>query len=355
MRRRLLTVATTLILAGSVVLATAAPAAAHSVSGVTSTNYRTRLLAVRPVMPGVTIKVIEAGSRLELTNRTSSEVVVLGYQGEPYLRVGPDGVFENQKSPATYLNVSRKGAPEPPPDADPAAAPEWRKTSAGQVARWHDHRAHFMGDRNPPAVRRDPGREHVVIPNWEVFLRHGDTEIVARGDLTWVPGPSPVPWVLLALGLAAAAVLVSLTRWWAWGVAFFVVVLVAVDVGHSIGIALETAGSVGSQIARVFLVGFYSVLAWTAGIVAVVALARRRAEGLFAAAFTALVVLLFGGLADISNLSRSQLPFAWDADLARAAVAASLGLGAGITLASILGIRRHLPLTIAAPVSDAAE
>ena len=45
--------------------------------------------------------------------------------------------------------------------------PEWRKVSNAPVASWHDHRTHWMGDRGPagraarprPASRRDPGLE----------------------------------------------------------------------------------------------------------------------------------------------------------------------------------------------------
>ena len=76
----------------------------------------TRLESVRPQIPGVDVKVIEAGSRLQLTNDTDTEVVVQGYQGEPYLRVGPKGVFENRKSPATFLNRSRQTSGGPPVD-----------------------------------------------------------------------------------------------------------------------------------------------------------------------------------------------------------------------------------------------
>ena len=44
----------------------------------------------------------------------SVAMVVLGYDDEPYLRVGPRGVFENVKSPATYLNRSLTVTAAPP-------------------------------------------------------------------------------------------------------------------------------------------------------------------------------------------------------------------------------------------------
>ena len=54
------------------------------------------------------------------------DVVILGYSGEPYLRVGAAGAFENVRSPAVYLNATRNGG-IPPSSADPSAPPEWRR------------------------------------------------------------------------------------------------------------------------------------------------------------------------------------------------------------------------------------
>ena len=59
---------------------TASPAAAHSVAGVSPTNLQTHLKSVEPAVPGLEVKVIEAGSRLELRNTTGREALVLGYK-----------------------------------------------------------------------------------------------------------------------------------------------------------------------------------------------------------------------------------------------------------------------------------
>ena len=74
-------------------IALASPAAAHSVTGVSATNFKTTLESVEPRVAGLTMRVIEGGSRFELTNTTGSDAIVLGYDGEPYLRIGPEGVF----------------------------------------------------------------------------------------------------------------------------------------------------------------------------------------------------------------------------------------------------------------------
>ena len=94
---------------GTVCLA-ASPAAAHGVGGREPTNVRSRILSVSPQLPGLDVELIEDGARVELTNTGPTEVTVLGYEDEPYLRVGPEGVFENTRSPAVYQNRSLERA-----------------------------------------------------------------------------------------------------------------------------------------------------------------------------------------------------------------------------------------------------
>ncbi|MBM0240265.1 hypothetical protein JNW88_29915 [Micromonospora sp. ATA32] len=72
-------------------LAFAAPAAAHGADAPGRHEYRTEVTGVTPARPGLTVRAVEAGARLELVNRTGRNVEVIGYSGEPYLRVGPDG------------------------------------------------------------------------------------------------------------------------------------------------------------------------------------------------------------------------------------------------------------------------
>ena len=45
-----------------------------------------------PAVPGLRIRTVEAGARLELVNHSGREIEVLGYSGEPYLLVKPDGL-----------------------------------------------------------------------------------------------------------------------------------------------------------------------------------------------------------------------------------------------------------------------
>jgi hypothetical protein len=334
--RRILLVAT----AGFVWLGVAAaPASAHSVAGQSATNFHTTLRSVTPSVPGLEIKVVEAGSRLEAENRTGRELIVLGYKGEPYLRIGPDGVFQNKLSPATYINASREGG-TPPAAAEQARIgdADWEKVSSEPLARWHDHRIHWMGGLNPPEVRNNPGKRHVIKmsqnePLWAVPMRLGAQEVVAKGDLVWQPGPSPLPWFALILAALAVVVVVGRRPAWGPGLAAVTAVLLAVDVFHVVGLGLANAGELGERLVKSITQSPFQPLAWAVGILAIVWLRRSRSDGLSLAVLAGLEIALLGGLSDISALSRSEVPFGFSADLARLAVALSVGLGFGITAA----------------------
>jgi hypothetical protein len=202
-------------LTGLLVLNSARPASAHPAGVFAPTNYQTRIMAITPAVPGLTMRVIDHGDQLELTNSSGRDLVVVGYAGEPYLRVGRRGVFTNQRSPATYLNRDRFPTIQLPDQVDPQAAPIWQRISRDHTAAWHDHRAHWMGSSDPPAVQAAPWQVHVINPEWRVQLRDGPRPITVTGDLRWIPTPQPAtdpnprqwPWLVSAgagaLGIAA--------------------------------------------------------------------------------------------------------------------------------------------------------
>jgi lysylphosphatidylglycerol synthetase-like protein (DUF2156 family) len=339
MRRTLLVAMATLVWLG----VAAPPASAHSVSGQSATNFQTTLRSVEPAVPGLEVKVVEAGSRLEVENRTGQELVVIGYKDEPYLRIGPDGVFENRLSTTTYISRSRKGG-NPPEFAEKAKVgdTDWAKVSSEPIARWHDHRIHWMGNpAGPPEVRNDPDKRHVIKmspkePQWSVPMRIGAQEIAAKGDLVWVPGPSPLPWFALIVAALAVVVVVGRRASWGAGLAAVTAVLLAVDVFHVVGLGLANAGDLGYRLTKSITQSPYQPLAWAVGILAIIWLRRGRAEGLSLAAVAGLQIAFLGGVADLSNLSRSEVPFGFAADLARLAVALSVGLGLGLAVVAAL-------------------
>ena len=325
------------------VLTVAGPASAHVGGGTAGSDFDGRVLSVSPRLPGVSVRVLQFGDELELVNDTATEIRVPGYDDEPYLRIGPDGIFENLRSPATYLNASRKGTTSVPASADAAAPPQWRKVSDEPVARWHDHRVHWMGAQDPPTVRRDPGTTHVILPHWTVDLRQGATPVVVSGDLTWVPGPTPLPWVLLIAALVAVGLLVGRSRQWGPALSALVVLLLVVDVVHSVGIAFAAAGTTGTHLIRLLTGSLLSIPVWAVGLLAVRWLSRKDLDGTHAAAFAGIFIALLGGVSDVTVLYRSQVPFAFSISMARLLVALTIGLGGAIVAAAVtLLVRRPL-------------
>lgn len=335
--------ATALLVLG-IALGAAAPAGAHSAGGGTdASNYLTRLKDVAPDIDGVRVRVIETGNRLELTNRADRTVYVIGYQGERYLRVDQRGVYQNTRSPATYLNADRRQTQPVPASADPAARPRWARVSSEPVARWHDHRAHWMDDNPPPAVQRDPGRTHTVFEEWTVPFTVGDTRVTATGDLVWIPAPSALPWILGAVALFMTTVLIGRGRRWAPVHAGLVVLLIISDMLHAVGIQWGAEQSMGQRIAQIFGGGLLSVVGWAAGLTGAWALARRRPEGLLGVAVAGLLIALYGGVVDAGDLTRSQIPFAFPEATARAAVTMAFGLGLGLLVSAMFALRRLPP------------
>jgi hypothetical protein len=335
-------IAVTVAIAASILLAGASPAWAHTVAGGGATNYKTTLTRVSPTLPGLRIKVVEAGSRIEVRYTGTKTIYVLGYVDEPYLRIDKRGVFENLNSPATYINKTRNGT-DPPGSVDPRKKPQWQKVSRGDVVRWHDHRIHFMGGINPPTVRNEPGKRHVIDDDWTVEVTDGTTTAVAHGSLVWVPGPSPAPMLLFALALLAGVIAISFAVSPFLPIAAATIALIVIDIAHSYAIGFANAGGTGTKLAQTLASSVVSIPAWAVGLGAVWLLLKRRVDGFFAAVFCAAIIAVVGGIADFTVLSRSQVPFALSPALARPIVAISFGLGAGIAIASALAIRRLEP------------
>jgi hypothetical protein len=346
LRRTAVATALGTIAAVLVGLGGAEPAGAHGVGGLEPTNYETRVDGVTPETPGIEVDVVDLDA-IQLRNTTDRVVTVLGYEREPYLRIGPRGVFENTRSPAVFLNRTRIPEREAPHDRyDADAAPRWRQVDDEPVATWHDHRTHFMGSHDPPAVEQDPDRTHVVIPNWRVPLDYGDTRLAITGDALWVPGPSPWPWVVLAVGLAAVVGVLARTRVWVRVMEAALAILVVSESIHVVGAWQASSASLGSRA----LESLYSL----GGIVvSLLALLWLRGRDPYAATPAVLVAGLFvfvaGGLADVTALTRSQLPTSLPVDLARLTVTVALGLGAGLVIAAAGRLKAPQPPLVPEP------
>lgn len=273
-------------------------------------NVRSTVRSVEPATDAVTATVVGGDAFLRLEVAAGHEVIVLGYEGEPYLRFRPDGtVEENERSKATYLNQDRLAGTPVPPGIDPTAPPVWREVASGGAFEFHDHRIHWMGQGRPP------------IPQaWEVPLVVDGTDVAVTGRFEGVASPTWWPWALA--GVAALAGLVAAGRRWRPAAPVAVVVAGVV----ALPLAWATATGPGQTGA-----GRWAdpVLVLVAVVAAAVALALDRRSTGTAGAFVAgagasLALWAWGGWDVVTH---AVLPLELPTAYQRAAVV--LGLAAG--------------------------
>jgi hypothetical protein len=312
------------------------PAFAHGVGGLRPSNFTTHVHGIRPQVAGLSLRATDLGNRVELRNTGAHDVTVLGYEGEPYLRVGPEGVFENERSPAVFLNRTNLVPTAAPAQYDARATPRWRRISRRPVARWHDHRSHWMGSSAPPVVRSEPHRRHVLIADWVIPLQYEHRTLRATGDVVWIPPPSPWPWLAVAAVLAITVAVLAGTGAWPTVLAVALATLIASEAVHVLGQwDASTTGTVTKTSASVYSIGGCVV-----GVVALRSLLRH--DDPYDATPITLVagvfLLVAGGFAGITTLTRSQVPTTLPTDVSRLGVAVALGLGTGL----VVGAARHL-------------
>jgi hypothetical protein len=324
------------VLAATSLLIDATPAFAHGVGGLQPSNFATHVHGIDPPIMGLSLRATDLGNRVELRNASAHDVIVLGYQNEPYLRVGPRGVFENERSPAVFLNRTSLIPTAAPPRFDPRAAPEWRHISSDPVARWHDHRSHWMGSSTPPVVQRSPHERHVLIANWVIPLRYENQDLRATGDVVWVPPASPWPWLALASVLALTVALLAGTRAWPSVLTVALAALVASEIVSVLGQWDGSTAGTGTKLSGTV----YSLGGCLVGVVALRSLLRHHDpyDATPMALVAGVFLLIAGGFTGITTITRSQVPTTLPASIARLGVAIALGLGTGLTV----GAARHL-------------
>jgi hypothetical protein len=166
-------------------------------------DVRSEVTGMTPSSDRVHAEVLGGDSFLHISVEPGTEVVVLGYEDEPYLRIDADGTVQvNDRSPARWLNERRLADVPVPASADPAAAPTWRTIGHGGSASWHDHRTHWMAPTRP----EPPARE------WTVPLRVEGQPVTIDGRYAYVPPPAPWQWWTAAAAFALVTTIVAWSR-----------------------------------------------------------------------------------------------------------------------------------------------
>ena len=313
-------------------------------SGTAATNYRSEI--TDPGADGLTWNTRGGDGLVELTNNTARDVVVFGYQAEPYLRFVPgEGVYRNSLSPATYLNEDRFGDVDMPPGTSASGEADWVKVSVDNSYAWHDHRTHWMSRTDPQMVADDPSSEHLII-DFEIPLQIGnDSPITAGGNLRWLPDvawwPPIVTLAATASALVVATALVARPTEDRWAplarVATIIVLLVVA--ANIVRVVDDLAKSATSSERTLSIITALVTLA------AVIALCTRAWNG-YPSGFGALAVaalmmmLLYGGEA-AGELSAPQLDTSLPDWIRRWTIAASYAVVAPVLLTVGITARWH--------------
>jgi hypothetical protein len=170
-------------------------------------NMRSAVTAITPQTDGVSVEVLNNDDRLALHNTSGEDVVIEGYEGEPYARVLADGtVAVNTNSKAYYLNDDRYGDVKVP--AGLGSEPKWKELSKTGRFEWHDHRMHWMSQSKPPQVKDEGAETHIF--DWKVPLMIGGAQGQIAGTLDWVPLPGGGLPTGLIWGTAAVLILLCI-------------------------------------------------------------------------------------------------------------------------------------------------
>lgn len=335
------------LLALTLLVSSASPASAHG-RGSDTTNFSSQITS-RPDIDGLEWRVLNGDEYLQLRNTSAQEVSIPGYTGEPYLRIGPDGVFRNRNSQATYLNEDRFAQTSIPPDIDPDGQPQWEQVSTGSTYAWHDHRIHWMAQTDPPAVAADPSTQQLVN-SWTVPLVLDGETFEVTGDLVWVPGGSPLVWLVPPLVLLAIPIALAIRRTrpdreqMRWPelarIAGWITLAIAlVNVVHLIDDLWATpvplSTSAASAVQTAFFIGI-------AAFGAVRAIAAK--DGAFTALGVGVAAIFIGqGLLYFSVLGASQTASVFPGWLTRAIIGTSVAQIVPLGAAVVIGTRQTLP------------
>ena len=183
-----------------------APAHIGSGDSVQARNTESVIESITPELPsGVKISIVGFDTFVRVESQ-GHEVLVEGYEEEPYLRISRDGRVEvNDSSMTTVLNSDRYANVDLSTFAT-SDVPKWRTISTDGTAMWHDHRSHWMSPK-PPAVIDEKG----TVLTWTIPVTVDGKVSQVKGSL-YLRGEASKLWWALAVLAVIASVVLAMTR-----------------------------------------------------------------------------------------------------------------------------------------------
>lgn len=194
------------------ILVSAIPASAHQ----GNPDFRSIVNSItpEPLAEGLEAEVVNFDDHVVLTNKTGKDILILGYDREPYARMSADGKVEiNLNSPSHYLNEDRFANVPVPERADKDAEPAWERVEGAGRFEWHDHRSHYMSEGTPPQVTDESVRTKVF--DYSIPIEVAGKPAAINGTLFWQgkdTGAPVLPFVLLGIMILAVAGFVVIRR-----------------------------------------------------------------------------------------------------------------------------------------------
>lgn len=306
----------------AVALALVAPATAYAhTGGRIATDFEARIIGLRPRTSGVRARVLGGDLKLELAVSGGRRVVVLGLEGEPFLRFSAAGVAANAASPTAWST----GVVASSDAVTSASGPAWRTVSSGHTYAWHENRL------RPRASVPGGGSTARRVAQWSIpLLVDGRRTRLAGWE--WYAGAPPAwPWLaalLVPLAAAIAAVRYGRRQLHRRLVGVLVPVAVGAWLAGWIGILLDGGAS---PLVLVLAAAYAAVtiLLVAAALAAAAGNARMAVAGIvgaLAAVFT---------LPEIEAFTRGFVLSALPATAARAAAIVSFTAGLALVAACI--------------------
>ncbi len=301
----------------AVLLALVSPgtAAAHIAGGASPANARSMVTEIRPAGADVGVTVGLGGQFVRVSDRGAGEIVVLGYRGEPFLRLSEQRVQVNPRSPtAAQTSQFQLTAQSADPDQ------QWVQLSDGDSATWTDAR---IDGRSLPDGTSD---------SWTLPLVVDGQPVTIVGMRTGLAAPFPWSWVVVLVLVAAAVAALGWVRDWHRPVAAVIVAGVVAFGVHLVGSgAAPQPGGPSSGWTIIAVLGAFCLL-----VAGVTVLTTLRGTELAASRLPmmAVTLLLLAGT-DISGLWNSQLPFAGPAVLDRGLLVVIYGVALGLLVAGV--------------------
>jgi hypothetical protein len=293
-----------------------ATALAHGRNAPVATNFQAR---VDHLPAGVEAKVVDGDRKLWLRVPSSSTLIVLGFQREPYIRFDHAGVELNLRSPTTYLNQPRLQYASRATSV--TARPDWKRVTRAHAYSWHENRLHAL-------ERLVHGGDARVVGRWSVPLQLEGNVSAITGTLSYVPGPRRWVWLLALIATVGVALAVAARR---RGTAEVVLAIVALAAALVARLGRELYGRPGVPTQSLVIVALSCLLA----VALLGALFAGRGERRQLAALVIGGLALYQGLTLVSVLTRGVVLAALPAIVERAAVATTLSCAVA-TLAVVL-------------------